>query len=545
MVMMMRGPFLRLVLAVLTVAAFVAPARAQDFRGSIMGTVTDATGAVLPGVTVTVTNDDTGVQQTIVTDNRGLFQVLYLNPGKYTVTIELSGFKKVIRSANEVRVGDVLRVDAALETGGLEETIVVTAEPAVLETNTGVRGTTIDAKQIAELPLGDGTAYMLTRLAPGIMDSSDLHFARPMDNGNLGGIVANGVQGGNEFTIDGAPNMSNARGVGFSPPSDAISQFKVQTNAFDAQTGHTAGAVVNLALKSGANALHLATGYFNRDSSRSETPRLTELAGGTKPSREYNRATATVSGPIVRDRTFFMAAYEYLRDVQPEASSYTVPTQKMRGGDFTEFTTQIFDPQTATQVGNAVTRTAFQGNRIDPSRINPVAGAYAALYPLPNRPGTESNYFTNQLRPVRLQGHHGSRRPQLQLVQPAVSDDVLQQAAGRSVQLGAGQRIGRPGRRLCRDPGIRLPQQHWCDDRLHLVPVPHAPVRPAGQRRELRRVPGSGHGVQSGGSRVLTDGAPVDGRLPLPAVVHLRELQRGHEREFDDRVARIAAVRLR
>jgi hypothetical protein len=395
----MRGPFLRLVLAVLMVAAFAAPARAQDFRGSILGTVTDATGAVLPGVTVTITNDDTRVQQTVVTDNKGLYQVLYLNPGKYTVTIELSGFKKVIRSANEVRVGDGLRVDAALETGGLEETIVVTAEPAVLETNTGVRGTTIDSKQIAELPLGDGTAYMLTRLAPGIMDSSDLHFARPMDNANLGGIVANGVQGGNEFTIDGAPNMSNARGVGFSPPSDAISQFKVQTNAFDAQTGHTAGAVVNLALKSGANALHLATGYFNRDSSRSETPRLTELAGGTKPSREYNRATATVSGPIVKDRTFFMAAYEYLRDVQPEASSYTVPTPKMRGGDFTEFTTPVFDPMTATQVGNAVTRTAFQGNRIDPTRINPVAAAYAALYPLPNRPGTESNYFTNQLRP--------------------------------------------------------------------------------------------------------------------------------------------------
>ena len=95
----------------------------------------------------------------------------------------------------------------------------------------------MDAKQIAELPLGDGTAYMLTRLAPGIVDSSDLHFARPMDNGNLAGIVANGVLGGNEFTIDGAPNMSNARGVGFSPPSDAIAQFKVQTNAFDAQTG--------------------------------------------------------------------------------------------------------------------------------------------------------------------------------------------------------------------------------------------------------------------------------------------------------------------
>ena len=122
---------------------------------------------------------------------------------------------------------------------------------AAAEHQRGISGTTVDAKQIAELPLGDGTAYMLTRLAPGIMDTSDLHFSRPADNGNLAGIVANGVQGGNEFTIDGAPNMSNARGVGFSPPSGAISEFKVQTNAFDAQTGHTAGAVVNLALRAG------------------------------------------------------------------------------------------------------------------------------------------------------------------------------------------------------------------------------------------------------------------------------------------------------
>ena len=97
-----------------------------------------------------------------------------------------------------------------LQAGGVEETVTVTAETPLLNTSSGISGTTVDAKQIAELPLGDGTAYMLTRLAPGIMDSSDLHFSRPADNGNLAGIVANGAQGGNEFTIDGAPNMSNA-----------------------------------------------------------------------------------------------------------------------------------------------------------------------------------------------------------------------------------------------------------------------------------------------------------------------------------------------
>src|SRR5262245_25166789 len=386
----------RLLFALALVSVAAAPVAAQDFRGGIRGTITDATGGVLPGVSVTVANAETKISQTVVTDDRGLFEVLYLNAGTYTVTAELSGFRTAVRQGQQVRVGDVARVDLALVTGGVQERVQAVAETPMLNTTTGISGTTIDSKQIAELPLGDGTAYMLTRLAPGIVDSSDLHFARPADNGNLAGIVANGVQGGNEFTIDGAPNMSNARGVGFSPPSDAISEFKVQTNAFDAQTGHTAGAVVNLALKSGTNSFHLASGYFNRDDNRSSTPLLTTRAGGTKPTREYNRYTGTLSGPVIKSKTFFMASFEHLRDVQPEPTTYTVPTETMRNADFSEFSNQVFDPATVTAAG---VRTAFPNNQIPANRINNVAAAYTAFYPLPNRPGTVGNYFSNQLRP--------------------------------------------------------------------------------------------------------------------------------------------------
>ena len=389
-------------LAILVASAGVAAA--QEFRGTIEGTVTDSTGGVLPGVTVTVTNTATAVQQDVVTDESGRYRVLYLNPGSYSVAAELSGFKKFVRVENEVRVGDVIRVDVVLEAGGVSETVSVVAERSLLNTSSGISGTTVDSKQIAELPLGDGTAYMLTRLAPGIMDTSDLHFARPADNGNLAGIVTNGVQGGNEFTIDGSPNMSNARGVGFSPPSDAIEQFKVQTNAFDAQSGHTAGAVVNLAVKSGTNSLRLAASYFNRGDSRAATPLLTIRNNGTKPTREYNRYTGTLSGPVIRNRTFFMASFEHLRDVQPEPATYTVPTEAMRRGDFSEFSNQIFDPATVTSGG---VRQAFPNNQIPSNRIDRVASAYAAYYPLPNRPGTVSNYFTNQLRPYDYNGGMG------------------------------------------------------------------------------------------------------------------------------------------
>jgi hypothetical protein len=373
---------------------------AQEFRGSITGTVADQSGGVLPGVTVTIKNLETAVVQSVVTDSNGLYQVMYLNPGRYEVSAELQGFKKFVRTSNQVGVGDVLRVDMVLEAGGIEEVVSVVAEAPLLNSASGISGTTISAKQIGELPLGDGTAYMLSRLAPGIVDGSDLHFARPMDNGNLAGIIANGATGGNQFTIDGAPNMSNARGVGFSPPSGAISEFRVQTNAFDAQTGHTAGAVVNLALRSGTNAFRGEGALFNRDDSRSSTPLLTKRAGGTKPTREYNRQTATLSGPIVRSRTFFMGSFEHLRDVQPEPSTYTVPTEKMRSGDFTEFANLVYDPFTVTPAG---TRTAFPGNVIPSDRINPVAKAYTSYYPTPNQAGTGNgtvgNYFTNQLRP--------------------------------------------------------------------------------------------------------------------------------------------------
>jgi hypothetical protein len=393
-----------LVATVLVAAASTSASYAQESRGSISGVITDSAGGVLPGVTVTVTANDTRVSQTVLTDAKGAYQVPLLNAGTYTVTAELSGLQTA-KAEGDVRVGEVLRVDLKMSPGGVRETVEVTAESPLLNTTSGISGTTVTAKQIGELPLGDGTAYMLTRLAPGIVDNSDLHFARPMDNGNLAGIVSNGAQGGNEFTIDGAPNLSNAKGVGFSPPSGAIAEFKVQTNAFDAQSGHTAGATVNLAIRSGSNDLHGEAAYFNRDASRTATPLLTERAGGTKPTRTYNRETATVEGPIARNRTFFMFSTEFLRDVQPEPSTMTVPTDKMRNGDFSEFPTLIYNPFSAT--GSSATRTPFQNNAIPPGMISRVAAAYAALYPEPNRPGVQANYFTNMLRPYDYHAYMG------------------------------------------------------------------------------------------------------------------------------------------
>ncbi|HVS29866.1 MAG TPA: TonB-dependent receptor [Thermoanaerobaculia bacterium] len=399
-----------LLCAVLSACAllFTLPMSAQDFRGTISGTVTDSTGGVLPGVTVTVTNAATNIASTTVTDAKGFYRVPFLLSGSYRAEAQLEGLKTAVRRDIVVRISENITADFVMEAGGMSEVISVTASVPVLDTNSASTGQIIDSNQIEQLPLGDGTAYMLTRLAPGVSDTSDLHFSRPMDNAGLSGIVANGALGGNDFTLDGAPNRvspnntspgNNSGVVGFSPPSVAIAEFKVLTNSFDAQAGHTAGASVNLALKSGTNEFLGTLAAFNRSDSRAATPLLSERAGSEKPTRDYNRYTGMLSGPIVRDRTFFMVSFERLKDVQPEPASYTVPTAKMRAGDLSEWLpgVVIYDPRTAT--GSTNTRQPFPGNIIPADRIHPIARAYASYYPEANRPGLENNYFTNQPRP--------------------------------------------------------------------------------------------------------------------------------------------------
>lgn len=371
---------------------------AQDYRGTIKGRIADQSGLELPGVTVTVTNVATNVKQNVVTDVKGFYRVPYLNVGKYDVTAALTGFTPVARKGVDVNVGAVLTVDLILNMGVSSE-IVVTGGAPLMDQTSPVTGQVVTREQIKELPLADGTAYMLSRIAPGVSETSDLHFSRPGDNANLGGVVANGVRGGNDFTLDGAPNIVSDRRVGFSPPSEAISEFKVETNAFDAQSGHTAGAVINLALRSGTNSFHGAASYFNRSSDRTALSPFQHKQNAENPDRQYDRFSAMIAGPVIKDSTFFMASYERLEDLTAEPVTLTVPTDKMRRGDFSELLAlgiKIYDPLTGTTA-----RKAFDGNVIPASRLNPIALALMKYYPMPNQAGKSdqtSNYYSPQNR---------------------------------------------------------------------------------------------------------------------------------------------------
>jgi len=373
-------------------------ALAQDYRGTIKGRIVDNSGGELPGVSVTITNVETNVSANATTDAKGFYRVPYLNAGKYDVSAKLTGLQPTARKGISVNVGSVLTVDLIMTIGVSSEIVVIGGAP-LLDQTSPVTGQVVTREQIKELPLADGTAYMLSRIAPGIVETSDLHFSRPGDNANLGGVVANGVRGGNDFTLDGAPNIVSDRRVGFSPPSEAISEFKVETNAFDAQSGHTAGAVINLALRSGTNQFHGAASYFNRSSDRTALSPFQHKQGTENPERQYDRFAAMLAGPIVKDSTFFMVAYEKLEDATGEPVTWSVPTEKMRKGDFSELLSlgiKIYDPLTGTTA-----RKAFDGNIIPTSRLNPIALALMKYYPAANQAGKSdqtNNYYSPQDR---------------------------------------------------------------------------------------------------------------------------------------------------
>ena len=395
---------------VLLLATTAGRAYSQEFRGGVSGRVTDSSKGRLPGATVTVTNIATNVASTTTTSGEGDYTILYLTPGTYTLSVELSGFKKMVREGIEIRIGDKLAVDVTLDVGRLEETVTVTGESPLLETRGGSAGQVIGEKQISLMPLSDGNPFALTRLVPGVAYNGDLKFSRPFDNGGTSAINADGSTGGNEFTLDGSPNMASGRRVAFVPPAGAVSEFKVVTSSFDASEGHTAGAMVNVTLKSGTNRVKGEAYEYMRRDRFSSTDFFVKKAGQQKPKVTYDRPGFSLGGPVFipglydgHDRTFAFGAVEWLYDEFPEPGPRTVPSMAMRNGDFSELLAQniqIYDPLTAQRVGARVVRTPFAGNIIPSNRISPVAAQLMKYYPEPNQAGNlgTNNYFSSNPR---------------------------------------------------------------------------------------------------------------------------------------------------
>jgi len=412
--------------AVLLLIVASVMAGAQEFRGSLTGKVTDPNDAAVPGAEVSIKNIETNSVTTATTSDEGSYSFPLLAPGKYTLTVVKEGFNTAAREGLEIRVADKLTLDVKMDIG-VVATVTTVAGAPILETGSVTTGTAINNKQIQELPLIDGSPYQLATLAPGVIYTGNPAFTSPTSNGNLAAFRANGATGPNQVTLDGSPNFAIDGGVGFSPPSDATQEFKVQTNAFDAQQGYSGGATVNVAIKSGTNDLHGSLWWFNRDRSRTANNFFNNLRGAELPERTYNRYGGTLGGPVYipklyngRDKTFFLFAYERLKNSEAEPQLFTVPTEAMRRGDFSALLNlaqpiRIYDPFSGCHSPSncAVTRTVIadpsratasnpQGLNIIPqARLNPVAVAYLNLYPLPNITGSAdgmNNFFSNQIR---------------------------------------------------------------------------------------------------------------------------------------------------
>ena len=401
-----------MVVAAMVGCLLVGPAlRAQESRGAIGGVVKDSSGAPVPGVTLTAVNADTNLAVRAVSDATGGYSLLYLPAGRYTVTAELSGFKKVARSGIEVRVGDRLTLALKLEPGQIMETVEVTATTPLLDVASGSSGQVVDAKRIELLPLSDGNPFVLARLAPGAAYTGELKFSRPFDNAGTSSITVDGSSGGSEFTIDGTPNMAHGRRVAYVPPTDAVGEFKVETATYDAQQGHTAGANVNVTMKSGTNRLRGTLYEFYRSESLNANDFFLNKAGRPRAPMNYNRYGGSLGGPVVlpgysgKDRTFFFLAYEGLPDEFPEPLQYSVPTDAMRRGDFSALLAQgivIYNPYSGVRRADGrVERQPFPGNIVPANLISPIARSYMNFYAAPNQAGDaqgRTNYISSNPR---------------------------------------------------------------------------------------------------------------------------------------------------
>jgi hypothetical protein len=421
----------RSITAVLLLLVAFMTANAQESRGSITGKVTDPNEAVVPGAEVTIKNIETNVAANAATTDEGTYNFALLTPGKYTLTVTKEGFNTSVREGIEIHVADKLTLDVKMDIG-VAATVTTISETPVLETGSVSTGQAITSRQITELPLAEGTAYQLATLAPGVTYTGNPAFVGPTSNGNLAAFRSNGATGSNQITLDGTPNYAFDGGVGFSPPSDAVQEFKVQTNAFDAGQGYSAGATVNVAVKSGTNDPHGSLWYFNRDRSRTANNFFNNRNGAERPDRTYHRYGGMLNGPVYipklyngRDKTFFLFSYEHLKDNIGEPQLFTVPTAAMRNGDFSALivnrnniadplNTVIYNPFSGVTSGSNVVRTSFgcptsgavsatsTCNVIPSTLFNPVAVALLKFYPLPNIPGvangTQLNFSSNANR---------------------------------------------------------------------------------------------------------------------------------------------------
>ena len=377
-------------------------AYAQSNSGALRGEVKDASGAKVKDATVTLTNLGTKLVRTAKTNDAGIYQFSAIDPGDYKVVVEGTGFKSYVVNTTSITLAATTTVDATLEVGGAGETVEVTASEPLLDTASASGGQLFNKQQIQDLPNLGRNPFIFEKLDSNVTMTGDPRYVRAEDQTGLSQVsVAGAPIGANNYVVDGIPISRSDGGVTFIPSPEAVSDAKVQANAYDAEVGRTGGAVFNTSLQSGSATYHGALYGETRQTPWSANTWYNPTKAATPDDTTYLYAGA-VGGPLfpilskkVRqlDKTFFFITEEGYRQAQfyPSSSSVTlVPTAAERAGDFSADAVQLYDPTGA--VASGTRSTLIAGNKIPAGYISPTGQALLNAYPLPNTNGNGYNY---------------------------------------------------------------------------------------------------------------------------------------------------------
>ncbi len=399
---------------VLAILAFCWPAFAQE-SGRMRGTISDSTGAVVPGITVKVVNIGTNAVATATTNEQGRFAADSLLPGEYRVEADAQGFKHYVQTGVILRAGDTLDLPVTMDLGSATESVTISGAPPLVQSTTSAVDQVIETKLISDLPLNERQPFSLVLLAPGVIPNRQIaNAAQPFNRAPNFSI--NGGRGDtNEILLDGTPNTLPEgstglfRAIAIFPTVEGMQEFRVQTNSMSAEYGGSGGGIVNIVTKSGNNQYHGAGFDFLRNSVMDSNGFFSNANHIPLASFKRNQFGAALGGPIVipklyngKDKTFFFLSWESLVQLGGVPLTTTVPTDLQRQGNFSQtFDSKgnpivIYDPASTVQNANGTyTRTPFPGNIIPSNRLNPIALKFLSLFPASNSPGLNFTHASN------------------------------------------------------------------------------------------------------------------------------------------------------
>jgi Carboxypeptidase regulatory-like domain/TonB dependent receptor len=367
-------------------------ASAQILYGSLVGTVTDQSGAVVPGAEVKATDIQTGQVHQDTSDASGRYNIVNVQPGTYSETVTAKGFKNFEQTNLIVTPNVVTRTDVHLEVGQASESVTVSAEATQLQTDKGDTHTEITGRSVTNLPLGGTRNYQtLIDLSPGAMPGQFVNSITDVP----GHPNATNINGGNAQTnitkIDGAEsiNVWLPQYSGYVVPAETVDVVNVTTSAADAAQGLAGSSAITVVTKSGTNEIHGSAFEFHNDQALNARNFFLQ-AGQAKPTGIYNNWGGTIGGPILKNKLFYFGSFDGTNQKNSGNGLYSVPTADQRAGNFSAYNTTIYDPATGNADGTG--RTPFANGIIPTSRITPQAAKLQSYIPLPNESGTSNNF---------------------------------------------------------------------------------------------------------------------------------------------------------